>query len=150
MRLEQRFWSKVEFNEAFSVKGCWIWKSVTDKLGYGKFHIGGRRGRHYGAYRVAYQLLRGQIPNGMVLDHLCRNPSCVNPDHLEVVTQRVNLLRGDTLAAKEASQTHCKNGHPLRGTNLDPYSLRQGCRRCIICKKQYEHDYYLRSKRVDA
>lgn len=86
--LSQRFWDKVEKTD-----GCWLWRAARDLNGYGR--VGADEGpkRTMLAHRAAWTLLRGDIPDGLVLDHLCRNPQCVNPAHLEPVTQRVNLER---------------------------------------------------------
>jgi hypothetical protein len=78
-----------------SSAGCWEWTGRTNKDGYGKFYLGGV---HVAAHRAAYELLVGPIPEGLVLDHLCCNPRCVNPEHLEPVTGAENLLRGMTYA----------------------------------------------------
>ncbi len=82
----ERFWSRVEKSE-----GCWIWRGATTELGYGHVRI---ENRDYKAYRVSYELMLGPIPPGLVLDHVCSNPSCVNPAHLEPVTHAENLRRG--------------------------------------------------------
>lgn len=86
------------------------------------------------AHRAAYELLIAPIPNDKVIDHLCRNPSCVNPDHLEVVTQRENILRGIGPSAIHARKTHCPRGHPYSGDNLYISPNRQ--RRCRTCQRQ--------------
>src|SRR5580698_2584776 len=88
---QQRFWRLVEKTES-----CWNWKGGKTN-GYGCFQIAKVNFR---AHRLAYELLRGPIPTGLHLDHLCRNRSCVNPDHLEPVTQRENTLRGEGIAAQ--------------------------------------------------
>lgn len=72
--------------------GCWVWQRSRDKLGYGR--VGRSVYGEYLAHRAVFQLYKGDIPKGLCLDHLCRNPSCVNPDHLEPVTQAVNNFRG--------------------------------------------------------
>lgn len=79
------------------------------------------------AHRVAYELLIGPIPAGMTLDHLCRNRLCVNPVHLEAVTNRVNILRGTSPAAIHARKVACPNGHPYSGRE------RRGTRICHTC-----------------
>jgi len=84
--IEERFWPKVDASG-----DCWVWVAYRDPNGYGSFYRDG--GPTY-AHRVAWELLVGSIPEGLVIDHLCKNPPCVNPDHLEPVPQRVNVLRG--------------------------------------------------------
>ena len=111
-------------------ESCWGWPHA--KLnGYGFVRIDKRPLR---VHRVAYELLVGPIPDGMCLDHLCRNRACFNPKHLEVVTRGENVLRGDGIAAKNASKTHCKRGHPLAGDNLllkaNAYGMSRQCRTC--------------------
>lgn len=103
--------------------GCWLWSGTITSRGYGQFVRGGRREP---AHRVAYEVAVGPIPDGMQLDHLCRERSCVNPTHLEPVTCRENLLRGETLAAKNVAKTTCPSGHT--------YDRREGNRRrCSKC-----------------
>src|SRR5438552_9194288 len=95
-----RYWTE----EIFS---CWIWRG-TKSGGYGMIRDEYTQTQ---AYRVAYRLFIGNIPPEKVLDHLCRNPSCVNPLHLEPVPPQINVLRGISPAAQHARQTHCKRGH---------------------------------------
>ena len=112
--------------------GCWIWTGSRNALGYGRVHFGAS-GRLKFAHRLAYELLVGPIPDGLVLDHLCRQPSCINPAHLEPVTDRVNILRGEGFAARAARQTHCPSGHPYDDENT--YRWR-GVRYCRACRAQ--------------
>lgn len=114
-------------NAIHSKTGCWIWRGRPDKNGYGHLKINGRGVK---AHRYGYELLVGPIPDGMQLDHLCRNRLCVNPTHLEPVTSRENTLRGQTLAASQAAQTHCIHGHPLFGENLRMCGRKRVCRTC--------------------
>ena len=88
--------------------GCWIWLSTLDGDGYAKMKFSGKNKR---VARVAYQCTNGDIPAGLVIDHLCRVRPCVNPAHLEIVTNRENTMRGETLAALNAAKTHCPYGH---------------------------------------
>ena len=139
MTTDERFWSKVVKTET-----CWIWKASLSVGGYGKFALPSRK--LIPAHRYAYETLVGPIPVGLQLDHLCRNRACVNPSHLESVTARTNLLRGESLSAQNARKTHCRNGHPLIGDNLVPYSLSRGQRRCLTCERAYDKEYVARNK----
>ncbi len=107
---------------------CWNWQGFRNALGYGQF------GRNTAAHRYAHELWVGPIPSGYDIDHLCRNHSCVRPDHLEAVTHRVNILRGHTFAARYAAQTRCKNGHPFDEANT--YWRPNGGRNCRACGRE--------------
>lgn len=107
--------------------GCHVWSRSKNPLGYGR--VGGRL-----AHRLTYEAAKGPIPRGLVLDHLCRNPSCCNPDHLEPVTQRENIMRGLGLAAVNASRVVCVHGHPFDGANT--YRPPRGSRECKTCRRE--------------
>lgn len=124
---QERFWEKVHKTET-----CWLWTGGKTGSGYGIFGI---QGRDWLAHRFAYQLLVGPIPTGFTLDHLCRIPLCVNPDHLESVTQQENTLRGIGPAAQNARKTHCPFNHPYDLLNTD-FRARGG-RRCRTCARLY-------------
>jgi HNH endonuclease len=113
--------------------GCWLWTGTTSHGGYGSFRMDGRQ---QGAHRVAYVLFRGPIPDGLTIDHLCRVPGCVNPDHLEAVTMRENTLRGVSKVAQQARKTHCLRGHPLSGDNLWVRGGKRFCRTCAALVHQ--------------
>lgn len=110
--------------------GCWNWTGSRVALGYGQISIGGRL---KGVHRAAYEALRGAVPDGLVLDHLCRNPSCFNPDHLEPVSHRTNVLRGVSPLAAAARATHCKRGHAFDEENTRV--TRTGTRKCRACDR---------------
>jgi len=129
--------------------GCIIWKPPADKSGYGRFRfrIDGRR-RMTGAHRAAYLLFVGDIPDNLVIDHLCRNTLCVNPDHLEAVTAQVNTIRGAIVDRTlrtgrfgRKSASTCGRGHNLTGDNLHLYVNKDGyvVRVCITCRRNYSH-----------
>lgn len=126
---EARFWSKVRKTET-----CWEWVAGKDH-GYGIIQAGGRARK---AHRLAYEMLVGPIPAGLILDHLCRNRSCVNPAHLEVVTNRENVLRGVGPTAANAAKTHCVRGHAFTPENT---IRRRGTQRdCRACKNLWERE----------
>lgn len=127
--LEAKFWSKVDKSAG---NGCWQWTGASNGHGYGRLFTARRISMM--AHRFAYQLVKGEIPSGAVLDHLCRKRMCVNPDHLEAVSQRTNILRGIGPTAFNARTTHCKRGHELTPDNLR-YTSR-GYRNCLTCTRE--------------
>ncbi|MFF4489471.1 HNH endonuclease signature motif containing protein [Streptomyces sp. NPDC001544] len=127
---EERFWSKVE-----KTATCWLWTAYKNANGYGRFNSGGRHGRIVFAHRWAYEQRFGAIPEGLALDHLCRVRHCVNPEHLEPVTSRTNTMRGETIAARHATKTHCDNGHEYTPENT---RISTGGRRCCrACVREF-------------
>lgn len=127
----EHFWAKVDKNgPLWNGTPCWIWTGAKDKAGYGRFHL--PRGGNVPAYWVAWELLHGQIDKALQFDHLCRNHPCVNAEHhLEPVTQKVNLLRGEGFAAINAQKTHCKRGHEFTPENT---YMQQDWRECVRCR----------------
>jgi hypothetical protein len=121
---QARFWAKVSLQS-----GCWPWTAYIAPTGYGMFCL--NRRMTY-AHRVAYEIVNGPIPEGLQIDHLCRVRHCVNPAHLEAVTQRENMARGAAGPAGGPRRTTCKRGHDL----TDPaniYTRRDGGHMCHPC-----------------
>lgn len=113
------------------IRGCWVWTGAPNSEGYGTVRY---EGRMWKAHRLFYTMLVGPIPEGLTLDHTCRRRLCVRPEHLEPVTQRVNVLRGQSTAAKRARQTHCKRNHPFNAVNT--HVTKQGYRKCRVCDRE--------------
>lgn len=130
-----RFRSK--YSEAADT-ACWAWGGTMYPNGYGQFALsrnGAKRVKYVMAHRYSYEMHRGGIPEGLVLDHLCRNRACINPDHLEPVTTRENLVRGNGFVGEQSRRTHCvRGGHPLSGPNL--YTSPRGERGCRTCRAE--------------
>jgi hypothetical protein len=114
-----------------SPSGCWNWTGYRNGDGYA---IGHHRGRWVRAYRFSYEVFVGPITGGLTIDHLCRNRGCVNPEHLEAVPLRTNVLRGDGVGVRNARKTHCANGHPFDEENTLPDE--RGWRVCKICRRE--------------
>lgn len=129
------FWKRVD--RSGGDDACWEWRGGLTTWGYGHFRLGEK---HAGSHRVAYELIRGVIPEGLVIDHLCRNRRCCNPWHMEVVTNRENLLRGNGFSGRNVRKTHCPKGHP--------YDLViKGHRYCSVCLKEAQRRHWQRSNR---
>jgi hypothetical protein len=141
MSVQQRFWAKVRKGDV-----CWNWTAALDHGGYGHFRADGKTVR---AHRFSYELHVGPIPVGLQIDHLCRNTRCVNPDHLEAVTGRVNTRRGFGPTARNARKTHCDRGHPLTSENLmvhKPGAAAEGQRICRLCQQEVKRQRRAKSR----
>lgn len=109
---------------------CWLWDAALDKKGYGRFLV---NGKNRTAHTVMYDLIKGNIPLGLELDHLCETKNCINPDHLEPVTTAENLIRRIHPSSRK---THCKNGHPFARDNF--YTVKatgRSYRFCNTCNR---------------
>lgn len=127
--------------------GCWLWIASVSS-GYGYFQYAGKREP---AHRVSYKLFRGSIPKGLQIDHLCRVRRCVNPEHLEAVTVRENVLRGNGPTARHARKTHCPRGHEFTPENTYIWSIHKN-RACKTCVRSYQNKKYVldRAKRKET
>lgn len=154
LSVRRRFENYIEI-----IGDCWLWQGyVNPTTGYGGFGIQDDQGRWHSidAHRVSYMLYTGPIPDGLHLDHTCHTRDncvggsscphrrCVNPDHLEAVTQQINLLRGSTLSALNALKTACPQGHPYNTENTLLFA--DGQRRCRICRAVMKHRSYMNKK----
>lgn len=142
--LLERFLGHVQFNE----NGHWIWTGRPNNKGYGRIGRGGKYGGMQFAHRAAYELFLGRIPEGLEIDHVCRVTMCVNPDHLEAVTHRENLRRGDTFTRKQLAKTHCPQGHPYDEENT--YISVRGLRYCRTCVRVANRKSYRKRKARQA
>lgn len=136
--LLERFMAKVDRSPEHN--GCWLWTAVIDHGGYGRIKLSRAR-KMAGAHRVAYELFKGQIPDGLDLDHLCRNRRCVNPEHLEPVSRRENALRGVAPMIQVHLSGKCKNGlHDLTPENTYNKGSHGGGQ-CAICARERMRAY---------
>jgi len=131
---EQRFWEKVDKR----ADGCWLWTGSKQTAGYGTFNtgrVGPATSRYVGAHRFSYELANGPIPDGLHLDHLCRTPACVNPDHLEAVTPTINAHRGDSPMMLVRRSGMCINGHTVTPENVAYRKDGRG-HYCRVCRRE--------------
>lgn len=135
-----RFWSKVQIG---GPDECWLWKASLQSQDYGAFNL---NGRSVSAHRLAYELVVGPIPDGLTIDHVkargCRHRHCVNPAHLEPVTQAENNRRKDEqeplTATRKRAQTHCHRGHPFDAANT--IVRENGTRHCRACHNALQRE----------
>lgn len=132
----------VRVEKSADPNGCWLWTGSITPKGYGLIRAGGRV---QSVHRFAYEALVGPIPDGLQLDHLCRVRNCVNPDHLEPVTGRINQQRG--LINQNAPKETCDKGHPFDYTYTGPNGRPR--RRCKTCTLEYKRVWRKR-KRMEA
>ena len=124
--------------------GCVVWLGSKRPDGYGLIH---HMGKHVRAHRFAYEQKYGTVPAGLVLDHLCRNRACVNPDHMEPVTIGENVNRG-IKTNQNKGLTHCKRGHSLTTENAWHYINSRGhitrkCKACSAWRQRNSHQHKL-------
>ncbi len=123
-----RFWCKVSISDS----GCWQWLDLQNYAGYGRFWFNGKMLR---AHKFSYNLFIGEVPEGLELDHLCRNRLCVNPEHLEAVAHQANSSRGE-VGAWERAKTHCPRGHPYDEKNTYLEGMKRKCRTCMRLRQR--------------
>lgn len=126
--------------------GCWVWTHYLEKSGYARLWIDRRAVM---AHRFSYEFHVAPIPEGLHIDHLCRNRACVNPWHLEPVTPAENVRRGTAAEAARARGDRvieCPQGHPYDEVNT--YVFPNGSRACWTCKRQTARNYYERNKQL--
>lgn len=134
----ERFWLRVE---KLSDDACWEYSGYLSH-GYGRFHY---RGRAFFSHRISFLISNGDIPDHLVIDHICRNRACCNPAHLRAVTLRTNVLENsESVTAYNAQATHCKRGHPLSGINLKP-TRTGGQRVCATCDRERNAEWVKRN-----
>jgi hypothetical protein len=144
---DERMWANIEkeHETVAGINDCWRWiGGMFEETGYGKFYVD--RYPHY-AHRWVYRRLVGTIPESLELDHLCRHRWCVNPAHLQPVTHRVNVIRGDAAQSNKrraAERTHCRSGHELTPENT--YHNPGGYRACRICLRAGSLRHYWKKK----
>lgn len=125
--IEERIWGHI-----LKTDECWLWKGATSR-GYGYVSVSGKKRP---AHRVVYELLEGEIPGDLQLDHLCRVRNCVNPSHLEPVTCQENVRRGNAPTALNALKMTCPVGHPYSEENTYTCRAKRYCRTCIAAAKR--------------
>lgn len=124
--------------------GCWLWLRGCNSDGYACMTVGITSTR---VHKWAYEKYKHIVPTKMTLDHLCRVRSCVNPDHLDCISNWENSFRGDTLTGINARKTHCKNGHEFTAQNTEVYKTKNRkwsngiIRRCKICRRIYNKQW---------
>jgi hypothetical protein len=141
------FWAKVEIT---TPDECWIYKGAVNGAGYGTHTIGSRTDKSrqaLGAHRLSYFLDRGEIPVGLVIHHECRNTLCVNPHHLEAVSNSKNVKLGVPFRKPRTPKTHCPKGHEYSKENTRLYKGNKNCRECnrVSCL-----DYYYKTKSKES
>lgn len=147
-----RIFSKINIDPAvqFNSSPCWTW-TASQNHGYGMLRC---RNQYLSSHRLMYAWLVSPLPYGKQwgeLDHLCRNRACCNPTHLELVSSRINILRGASRAAHNIQKTHCPQGHPYEGRNILIYPGKPTHRYCRECIRIANQRRYLKNKdRIDA
>lgn len=138
MNFLERFGEKIECGPYMD--SCWNWTSADNGTGYGQISINDKT---FLAHRISYQLFRGKIPEDLHIDHLCRNRGCVNPDHLEAVTHKENMIRG---RSNNRLKTHCPQGHEYTEDNTYVSGNKRTCKTCRRIKDKERREVFKNSK----
>lgn len=125
--------------EVDPITGCWIWKLAITSAGYGQTSL---FSVPWPAHRLSYFLFVGPFDPALDVDHLCRVRACCNPEHLEAVPAKVNLLRSTNHVVAQVEATHCPQGHPYDGNNL--HVRPSGRRACRACQREWSTNRYRR------
>lgn len=151
--VEERISKKYVVNEE---TGCWEFTGSRSWQGYGQIRGSGPKARMFQAHRISYEIHRGPIPDNLVLDHLCVNPCCINPSHLQIVTRAENTRRaanaGANFGAHNRGKKHCPHGHDYDEENTVWYKGTRRCRACakVHAKKTYYKHHESRLGRIRA
>jgi hypothetical protein len=145
-QLPERFRTKFRVTDT----GCWEWVGRKNGDGYGQFDVGSRTDgtrKSVAAHRWVWEILRGEVPAGTELDHLCRVRGCVNPSHLEAVTHAENVRRGEG-GSNMSNKTHCAQGHPFddANTRIARSNGKPAQRRCRVCEARWDREYKERNR----
>lgn len=135
-----RFWSWVDKRQPTD---CWLWVGAINPTGYGAAYAGKSNGPML-AHRLAMLIKVGELPEGQVVDHICRNRACCNPDHLRLISNRENVIIGVGPSACNARKTHCHRGHEFTVENT--YHHKSGVRDCRECRRQSGAAFRARKK----
>lgn len=142
--MKRRYDISVEGQYEVAENGCWVWQGWTDAAGYG---LAQRGGRPWKAHRLSWTAANGPIPSGMTVDHICFNPSCANPGHLQLLTPGENSARKQSVLSPT-----CKNGHEWTADNTATHTLRSGpeagraVRRCRQCARDFQRAWQRRRR----
>lgn len=132
--MDARTFARFQSKYVVQDDGCWQWNGA--KVGHGYGVLGVEVGSRL-AHRLSYEHFKGPISEGLTIDHLCMNTACVNPDHLEAVTNQVNNSRGSSMSAMHARKTHCPQGHEYTSANTYMHRGSRHCRACHVIRERY-------------